>query len=133
MARRTSRRRTTKNRRSKGGKRAYYLHYKTPKGFKKVMKLGTAKDKAGHKLKAWKTRTRGKGYRILRVFSCAGGLMKARSLVAPKRKTTKKNPRRTSRKPRMNRRRRSRRSSRRRRRSRPRRNTRRRTSRRRAS
>lgn len=113
MARRTSKRRTSR----RTGKKAYYLHYKTPAGYKKVKKLGYTKPSAGEALIKWKRRVRGKGYRVLKIFACGGGLLQARKLVsvgksAKKRRSSRKRRRRVSRN--RGRRRRSRRSSRRR-------------------
>lgn len=150
MARRTSRRRTSKNKR-KTARTGYYIHYKTPSGIKKVKKLGTSKETAGKELEKWKSRVRGKGYRTLKIFSCRGGITKARTLVSARKaaKKRKAKKRRSSRRPRRNSRRRSsrrrrsrrssrtranrRRKSRRRKSRRPRRNSRRRSSRRRSS
>jgi len=83
--RRASRRRVSRNRRGtsrRGRKKSWYLHYKTPGGAKRVIRLGYTKPSAGQTLKAWQSRVRGKGYRIVTVFGCGGGIMRARKLAA---------------------------------------------------
>lgn len=112
VSRRSTRRRSRRPKRNTTASGAYFLHYKTPTGIGKVKRLGRTKAKAGDELKAWRSRTYGKGYRLVKVFKCTGGIVRARKLVAnvaaPARRKTSR--RRMA----PNRRRRSRRSSRRR-------------------
>lgn len=118
--RRTSRRRrVTSNRTSRA--RVYYLLYTTPRGERKLKRLGRLAHMAAAKMENWKSRNRGRGFRVLKVFASTQTLRqleeahKARMIrtVRRLRRRTTKNGRRSSRR-RVTRRNSRRRSSRRR-------------------
>jgi hypothetical protein len=89
--RRVSRRRTTRNPRSEHGldprdvartKPTSYLYYRTPKGSKRVRRIGAyGPDRLAAAIDNWRSRS-GPGYRILLVFTSKGGLAKAKAKMA---------------------------------------------------
>jgi len=111
MARRkTSRRRRTSARRrrvtsNRGHARIHYLLYVTPRGERKLKRLGHLLATARVKLADWKRRSEGRGLRVLKIFASSQTLRQLEEkhrarMIRPVRRRprrTTKNARRSSR------------------------------------